>query len=117
MDGLSIDFLVEMFFCLKGDSVFVSLKSVHLQQIFHFGSKIPIKWNTYSAVNIYFSNLFMSYLVGFMCTLLFQSPFVILQKLIFEETGERTVTPGRTNKLYPNNVSDKISIKLGIHLV
>lgn len=90
----------------------VYLTSVHLQQIFHLGSTVPMKWNTYSVVNIYFSHLVMSYLVGFMCTLLFESPFVTLQKLIFEEKGKRKVTPGDTNTLYSNNVLDKISIKI-----
>lgn len=77
----------------------VYLTSLHLQLIFHAGLTVPIKWSTYMVVNIYFAHMCMSYLVGFICTLLFESPFITLQKLVFEGNGRGEENPGTMKKL------------------
>ncbi len=51
-----------------------------------------------------------SYLLGFICTMLFDIPFVAVQKLMCEEIGKRKMTQGDKYNLYPNNVMDKISL-------
>lgn len=38
----------------------------------------------YFQVNLAFAHILMSYIAGYFATLLFESPFMILQRLIFE---------------------------------
>lgn len=62
----------------------VYLISLHLQHTFHVGLKIPMKYETYSMVQIFFAHMVSSYLAGFVATMIMESPFIVLQKLIFE---------------------------------
>ncbi len=91
----------------------VYLTSLHLQLIFHVGLTVPIKYKTYTIVNIYFAHMVMSCLVGFVCTLLFESPFIILQKLIFEGKAKRHAKSGSMNKLSEHESSSNNSGESG----
>lgn len=62
----------------------VYLVSLHLQMILHIRFTQPLRYDTYTQINFFMAHMLMSYMVGFVCTLLFESPFMILQKLIFE---------------------------------
>lgn len=86
----------------------VYLTSVHLQYIFNAGLTVPIKYRTYTNVNIYFAHMVMSYIVGFLCTLFFESPFIVLQKLIFEGGAKRQDKQGPTSKLSDETLSSNI---------
>lgn len=66
----------------------VYLTSFHLQGIFHARLTVPLKFDTYTIVNIYFAHMVTSCLVGFLCTLLLESPFIILVKLVLEGVGK-----------------------------
>ncbi|CAL8129603.1 unnamed protein product [Orchesella dallaii] len=102
--GVSISWVI--FACMKGYgglinsflswSVFmplgrlcycVYLVSLHLQMILHVRFTQPMRFDNYTQINFFFGHLIMSFIVGFFCTLLFESPFMILQKLIFEGGG------------------------------
>lgn len=99
--GLSISWVI--FACIKGYgglvnsflswSVFmplgrlcfcVYLVSLHVQMALQMGVKVPIKFESYVMTNLFFAHMVMSYIMGFFATMLFESPFIILQKLAFE---------------------------------
>lgn len=61
--------------------------SFHVQQFFHIRLTVPIKADSYMFANIFFAHLVMSFLMGFVLTVVVESPFIILQKLIFEGSG------------------------------
>lgn len=84
----------------------VYLTSIHLQSIFHSRLTVPIKWDNYTVVNLFFSHMVMSYLVGFVCTMLFESPFIVLQKLIFEKNN-RGVLPKNSPERNNNAQAEK----------
>lgn len=63
------------------------LTSGHVQIVLHGRLAVPIKWDVYTMVNIYFSHLVMSLIVAFFATLIFESPFIILHKLLFDGIG------------------------------
>lgn len=63
------------------------LTSFHLQGLFHSRLTVPLKYDMYTMVNMYFAHLVMAVLVGFLCTLLLESPFLILVKMLLEGVG------------------------------
>lgn len=71
------------------------LTSGHVQTLLHGRLNVPIKWDDYTTVNIYFAHLVMSSIVAFFATLLFESPFMILHKLLFEGLAARGNEKGR----------------------
>lgn len=69
------------------------LTAAHLQYVFHSRFTQPLQFDTYTIVHFYFAHLLMSLMVGFVCTLVFESPFIILQKLIFDGSPKPKTKP------------------------
>lgn len=78
----------------------VYLVSLHLQMILHIRFTQPMRYDTYTQINYFFAHLLMSFTVGFFCTILFESPFMVLQKLIFEGKRQNTGLSNNSKRMF-----------------
>ncbi|XP_035714450.1 nose resistant to fluoxetine protein 6 [Folsomia candida] len=90
--GLVNDFLSWKVFMPLGRLCYCAyLISLHLQMILHVSFKQPMAYSEYSMLNFFFAHMVMSFLVGFFFTLTIETPFMQLEKILFEGGGRRGV--------------------------
>ena len=58
------------------------LVSLHLQMIYHLTFRQPAYYSRYSMTAYFFNHAVLSLIAGFVCTLLFESPFLQLEKIL-----------------------------------
>ena len=58
------------------------LVSLHLQMIYHLTFRQPAYYSRYSMTAYFFNHAVLSLFAGFVCTLLFESPFLQLEKIL-----------------------------------
>ncbi|CAG7728552.1 unnamed protein product [Allacma fusca] len=94
------------------------LVSLHVQTVLHLTIRQPLHFSSYIMTNFFFAHVIMSLVVGFVCTICFESPFIQLEKLLFGgNQGPRPaeVKPKPPSKRYGifYNTTDSIINGLG----
>jgi peptidoglycan/LPS O-acetylase OafA/YrhL len=61
----------------------VYLISFQLQGLFHNRVRQAVSYDAYTATHLFFAHMVMSCLVGFVCCITMESPFIVLEKIFF----------------------------------
>jgi len=65
------------------------LISLYLQLILQLGMKQPMMYTSYTMTNFFFAHMVMTFIFAFFFTLMVETPFMQLEKILFEGGGRR----------------------------
>ncbi|CAG7636002.1 unnamed protein product, partial [Allacma fusca] len=89
--------------------------SFHIQFIYHLGQPHPSHFSIYNLVNLFFAHMVMSSLAALFLTIIFEFPFLQLEKIIFAPLLKQPVqNPAesiRGFEMRVNNLDNTVTVK------
>ncbi|CAG7819852.1 unnamed protein product [Allacma fusca] len=93
------------------------ITAYHIQMIFHSSIPHAEHFSMYRAVNVFFAHLVMSGFAAYVLTMALESPFIHIEKMIFESrTPARPVQQANNLKPEEANVSDRNANDLSVKI-